>query len=582
MARMIPPVVYSDCPSGGEREIFGRLRSDPQTKDWIVLHSLDVARHSTQISGEIDFVVVIPSKGVLCVEVKGTSAVRRDGGGWYYGHDSKPDVRGPFKQAAQAMHSVRERLVERRPGLARVVFWSAVIFPYVKFSVASDEWHPWQVIDSRMFRSRPIGSLLENVLDRAREFLHERSTAWFHPESREPFLEQCEDLALALRPDFEFFESPVERSLKLSEEVKRYTQEQFVALDAMEANPRVLFEGPAGTGKTLLAIEAAVRACAEDRRVLVVCFNRLIGHWTGEQCAGLRPNAAAGTLHSRMLEVSQLSPGEVEDEPSFWQERLPEAAIDRLLENRDSSQVFDEIIIDEAQDILRDSYLDFIDLSLDGGLASGRWRMFGDFQKQAIYGAANVSLGQFLDARVASVPVYSLRVNCRNTPRIAALASLLGGLEPDYSKVLRPDNRNEPELLYYRNRDHQANLLVQRLEKLYDEGFSGPDIVILSAVSRTACAEALTEPPWKDRIQPLEAGTGGHVGYTSIQAFKGMEAPAVVVTDIDRIGDPQAAALFYIAVTRALERLIILVHEPAKQQVIDALLKMPGWQLAGE
>jgi hypothetical protein len=40
---------------------------------------------------------------------------------WYYGSSTNPDFRGPFKQAAEAMHSIRKKLSERRPDLAGVV-----------------------------------------------------------------------------------------------------------------------------------------------------------------------------------------------------------------------------------------------------------------------------------------------------------------------------------------------------------------------------------------------------------------------------------------------------------------------------
>lgn len=65
MSIMYPPQIYSGTKSLGEIEIFNRLQSDPDTKDWIVLHSLDMAEHRSQISGEIDFVVIIPDKGIL-------------------------------------------------------------------------------------------------------------------------------------------------------------------------------------------------------------------------------------------------------------------------------------------------------------------------------------------------------------------------------------------------------------------------------------------------------------------------------------------------------------------------------------
>jgi hypothetical protein len=168
MAKMIPPIHHADTSSKGEVEIFLRLRDDPLTVGWTILHSLDIAHHQRQVAGEIDFVIIIPNKGVLCVEVKACHHLERRDGQWYYGTDAVPDRRGPFKQASHAMHSIRTKLVARNPSLSGVLFWSAVVFPYIPFAIHSDEWHSWQVIDSTRFRTRPVSVLLEQVLDRAR------------------------------------------------------------------------------------------------------------------------------------------------------------------------------------------------------------------------------------------------------------------------------------------------------------------------------------------------------------------------------------------------------------------------------
>ena len=67
------------------------------------------------MEGEIDFACVVPGRGVLCLEVKGCHRLHRSGGVWYYGADAEGDPRGPFKQASEAMHSVRARLLHQRP-----------------------------------------------------------------------------------------------------------------------------------------------------------------------------------------------------------------------------------------------------------------------------------------------------------------------------------------------------------------------------------------------------------------------------------------------------------------------------------
>ena len=575
MARMIPPRIRPDCSSPGEREIFLRLKDDPVTRDWIVLHSLDVAEHVSRIAGEIDFVAVVPGKGVLCVEVKACSSLRRRGGLWYYGRNTRPDARGPFKQASAAMHSIRARIASQRPDLSKIPFWSTVIFPYLEFSAESTEWHRWQVIDNREFRSGSIGKLLSNVLDQARQFLQTRaSTRWFDPQLSEPDLQQCITIADALRPDFEFFESSGFRSGKLDEELVIYTAEQFGALDAMEANPRVTFVGPTGTGKTLLATEAARRGADAGRKVLLLCFNRLLGRWLERQMSVHSTRVVPRTLHQHMLAVSKTRVVNNPDR-TFWEERLPDLAIEVLLEELGETNQFDELVVDEAQDVLRGEYLDVLDLSLKGGLASGKWRFFGDFEKQSIYSAANLPLDEFIGTRCNGAPVYDLGINCRNTPRVAELTHLLGGLSPPYRKILRPDDGLEPEIKYYSNVTEQNSLLLDSIESLRDEGYSSQDIVILSPKADGACAASRVRVhPSSVRFLPFEESRDGFIGYCSVHAFKGLESPAVIVTDIDRLDASKSTSLFYVAVTRVLQRLTILVHEPAKSDMLRTLLKL--------
>ena len=44
-------------------------------------------------------------------------------------------------------------------------------------------------------------------------------------------------------------------------------------------NPRCLIEGAAGTGKTVLALEYSRRQVKKGNKVLLLCFNRLLGEW---------------------------------------------------------------------------------------------------------------------------------------------------------------------------------------------------------------------------------------------------------------------------------------------------------------
>ncbi len=115
MARMIPPTIGDDAPPG-EHAVFAALRDDPTTHDWVVFHSLEIARHVSQVQGEADFVVLAPGQGILVIEVKSHESIEADGEGrWRYG--SRDWVtRSPFEQASGAQHSIIEYLQSKGAG----------------------------------------------------------------------------------------------------------------------------------------------------------------------------------------------------------------------------------------------------------------------------------------------------------------------------------------------------------------------------------------------------------------------------------------------------------------------------------
>jgi hypothetical protein len=587
--RLIPPHIDPDTPSEGEKHLFALFAGSSDHDDWTVLHSQDLAHHRRQVEGEIDFLVVAPGLGVLVVEVKGCHRLRRESGVWYYGRDPHGDSRGPFKQASEAMHSLRDRLARQRAHLSGVVFQSAVCFPFIDFTDVSEEWHSWQVIDHAKLQQRPLVEWAAAALSQARERAESLRKAWFDPRAGEPTEAQCAEIVRVLRHDFEFYESPKARAARVDDEIRHYTEAQFEALDHMRRMPRVVFDGPAGTGKTLLAIEAARRARAAGRRALLLCFNRPLADWLHEQTAGLCDTT---TVSEHMVHAARIPAGspKLGGGTEFWDDELPRLAAEGLI---DEPCDYDELIIDEAQDVLRDQFLDVLDFSVRGGLKAGFWRIFGDFRHQAIYDDS-VDLEGFCGNEGNACVVFELDENCRNAPAVAALAAATLGLGPDgsgasgvgadaggrssaFARCLRPDDGDAPEVRFYRDAAQQVDLLCGALEELREDGFTGPQVAVLSTRNDTACAAAsVGEQSWRDRLTPLMRATplgpvtdlkSARTRYASIHRFKGLEARAVVLTDIERLDTPRERDLFYVGATRATQRLIVLANEALRSRL---------------
>ncbi|WP_455353539.1 NERD domain-containing protein [Streptomyces sp. SYSU K217416] len=564
MTRMIPPSFDPQSTSPGEREVFERLRDDPATEGWIALHSLSIAAHPKQVQGEADFVVIVPGSGIVCLEVKSHLHVSRLADGHWKLGKHQPEARGPFKQADEAKHAIAAQLRKANPQLPRLPLTSAVCFTHARFQVPNPtEWHSWQAIDTVAFRRNSISALLRGVLKGHREHLAGTPSvrSWFSPSYAEPSAATCTRVADTLRPAFEFAEPPKIRRYRRQEEAERFTRQQYQLLDMIAENPRCIVKGAAGTGKTFIALEAARRLAADGSRVLLCCYNNLLGQWLKEETSG-EDLITAGTLHSYMGKLApKASEQRRKGDGDFFTEVLPERALGTLLEGLPP---FDVLVVDEAQDLMLDSYLDILDASVHGGLGSGRWLHFGDFTNQAIYdsGYAGIAL---LDDRVGSNSAsFTLSTNCRNVPSISQYVEETSRLDPGYSGTLRAENNREAVREWWSTTAEQDQHLIKHLARLHTDGFAPDEIVVLSPRGKDSAAELCTDPRWSRQLAPFAKLRSGAIAYGTVHAFKGMDAAAVIVTDIEEISDARSEALFYIASSRARDDLTILARDTAR------------------
>lgn len=82
--------------------------------------------------------------------------------------------------------------------------------------------------------------------------------------SRLPSSEDVRYLAALLRGDFDCAVVMSALLRNTDEALIALTKEQYRCLDQLDDNPRCLIYGPAGTGKTLLAVEEVKKSAAEE------------------------------------------------------------------------------------------------------------------------------------------------------------------------------------------------------------------------------------------------------------------------------------------------------------------------------
>lgn len=556
---MMPTFCPDDAPPG-EKAVYAALQSDRATDGWVVLHSLGIADHVRQVEGEADFVVIVPDVGILVIEVKSHQTIdRRNDGTWRLGNDV-PTARGPFQQASGAMHSLREYLKKsKRVDLRSVPMLAAVWFTGVRARTmlpSNPEWHDWQVLDSEDLMSAPDAIL--RTLAAGTKHLDDK-IKYFTYGGVGLSVEAAGRIASLLRPKFELAGVAGDYRRARESQLVTFVEEQYRALDAVAENRAVLFSGPAGSGKTFLAIESARREVAMGKRGRLLCFNRFLGKRLNSDLAGLG-GLAVSTFHQELLRLAGLDHAPENPSPGFWGEELPERAMEALIES-DDALASDFLIIDEIQDIAIEPYLDVLELMVVGGLKEGRLLFFGDFERQAIFG--NEQGRDRLRSRAPHLMSHKLIQNCRNLPRIGYQVNVLSRLQPGYQDFRRPDDGIDPVLHPYQAGQDQSALLVAAIRSLKDEAYGLNEIVVLSPKRDGSTAETTTDRWLRQVLKPANGlpPRPGQLQYATIQAFKGLEAPAVVVTDLDQsTTSDNFDSLLYVGLTRATDRLIALIE----------------------
>ncbi|WP_299775553.1 NERD domain-containing protein/DEAD/DEAH box helicase [uncultured Tateyamaria sp.] len=558
---MIPPICSPNA-TFTEQQVFNEIRDMKTKEDVYCFQSVGLEKHSTKEHAECDFVLMTP-RGVFCLEVKG-GAIQRKNGIWTIGSGERSytTTEGPFKQAEGCRWAVLKFLQNKRVlNQKDALFGWGVILPSVVFDYQDAEWSQDVVYDLRDGKS-PFSDYLKRLevyFERKRKEKGGRTA----PPLTSEKLRICAD---AMRPDFETGLTVLGLVIESQREMPVLSREQFRVLDLVLSpqNPRLICSGGPGTGKTVLALEAARRISEERQNVLYLCFNtELAAHLSAERGDA---KFKIATLHKFMHEIIRragLSPavpyGTSKEE--HFSKSYPvhfEEACEVLLETGELPQ-FDALILDEAQDILNERNLTCLSLILSGGM-KGRWAIFLDQGDQAnVYSRfENSAFDALVDAGAVSV---ELKENFRNPPKTAAEAYY-------YSKADAPECRrqlNSPvKFIGVTNDKEAAAKLRALLVELIRDGVRPGDIAILSwRRAGQRLADRFPPEVGKLLVVPREAQPDRQqILSTGIAAFKGLEAEIVIVTDIpDSLDDEWRASLMIVALTRTRTKCYAIVSK---------------------
>lgn len=496
--------------------------------------------------GEADLVVLLPRVGLCVLEVKGSREFRVDAAGRWLrkeqdGGREVPLAKSPAAQAAGNMHQL-VRMVEQRQGGTQLEALYAYIVVYPQGRLATPL--PAPIDPTTIVTAQELNQLGHRVrqalLARGRA---ERSRGFGVQEAREVAeilaSQPCQivkaDTSVDARDDSGLIET--------------LTRQQFAALQGLFRHPRVAVTGPAGSGKTELALMRLQALVESGRRAQYLCFNKNLARVIRARLPECEANVDSvdkfymGIVRAAGLNVEV--PHEEARLPSYFQARLPELVFQAVALGK--VQPYDALIIDEGQDFSEEQLYAANELLAP----DGEYAVFAD-GRQDVFSRGTKGYG-------AEV-MFSLHHNCRNTERINRRTNRL--TEMNIESMPGVPVGVEP-LVHACN---DAGAMASQAWKLASEWSDGPGtVVILSpyrlerscmARSRKGHGLVLTE----DVDRRTDDAT---VLFSTIKAFKGIEAASVVVVDLARPGQEQALGNddVYVACTRARARLALMTAD---------------------
>lgn len=560
--RMIPSYCDEYSPPG-EKIIFSML--EKANKDWIVIHSLDVAPYNKNRRTEIDFLIIIPNQGILCVEVKSHKGVYLDVDGWHPGTLSKRD---PFAQAKDARFAFRRALLDNLGSKYRhVPVMHLCIFACSNVDLGSTlSIKSWEYLDKRSL----------SRTDRAEGFCKDISQSFSTSIDQDPDVSPLKSELKASELDslLQFCRPIRKRIPDADEEIKErkarldsiLRAQQSPVLTLVDLNKRVLVSGGAGTGKSLIGMEVARRKAETGLRVAYICYNNLIGNWVANELSkDGRPNLIAGSAYKILLELSEV---ELPDSPGhdWWESTAPIAILEKLTSPDVNGSIgFDYIVIDEFQDILaRPELWACLQLLFDQSVDASNSLLLGDFDNQVL--TLNTDLVRSELTKLSEFYCkWHLHENCRNYEAIGSTSLRLSGLKSSpWSGYMRAGGGFESlNIVRYENEAKHIEIIKSSVDKLIYEGFKHEDIVVLGFHSGANVLERL-----KKKGVTITAASSFNkktVTYSTASRFKGMESPVIILCDI--YFSPENIELqrrmFYTAMTRATEKLIICCRDSA-------------------
>jgi hypothetical protein len=538
------------CKSDAERRFYDQLKR--QLPEGCYAWRIDVITDRGE-QREADFVIGEKGRGVLVVEVKGGRIEEKDGI-WY--QNGRRMDEAPLDQARRAAGLIERRFREARKQCPPYECLTA--FPDSELrSPPSNDYLRKRTLDANGVRY--LREQLATSFDTLPHF--ERGTeddSWIGFIHERLWGPLCKGMLSGLVQADE-------------PERERFDDEQLRIIGELERNRRVIVKGPAGSGKTIIAVEAARRVADQGRSVFYLCFTEALAAWLRSALEpGVQVHPIKRLAEKFLQQAGKLLQKEIpaklgtEEARRFYEsvsERALSEAGDEILRARAAA-----VVIDEAQDFQPDDWLLAKFLAGDEG---NIWA-FADPQQKFVANNKMPETGFYY---------RQLYKQYRSHPTILALAEALAGHEANLPLVREGWDAGRIGLITCPDRDQLNDTIAGEVHRLTDEGFQRRQIAVLSLARSTNPARVVAREKLGTYALAKADALAADARLTADTAlrFKGLERDAIIITDFSLHGtetESEWRLRQYIAVTRAqsVVRIVDTRESLSKESVLATLL----------
>ena len=531
-----------------------------------------------------DFIIIHKSMGIAFLECKGgVLRYLSNEAKWY--QNEKRLKKGPLQQASNGKFALRALLNSPRykekiqfdniPTIHGAIFPNTPRFENVQYGT--------DIKPEMIIWAKDCNDLEKSILKMLQL-------------NRSKFLIENQHILLIKKILYgDTLESPFRDILKYGEHAQdlEFDDAQQSFLLSVFNNQKMIIEGLAGTGKTIIAAKIACDSEYDNKKVLVLTKTKGLCQFLKV----LSKNKERSSKNFRVYSIDQFVKqtatrlnfpmaglkrfANAEEKMEHFDVYSPQMCHNIFETNPDEK--FDLVLIDEAQDFNKNWF------NALNSITSKNGKIF--FFYDPLQTTIENSMTEILrKPENLGFPVFNFNGNYRNSSKISNfLSKLIIKYFPEinlkYSTHSKTHIGRDIEMIEAKNFEDIIDQTVTKVKSLINsEGFKGSDIVVLGVDSMRpsdyGTKKSMTAELRKlglevinawDYSKPyLEIGKENNISFSDVRSFKGLEKSAVILVNFSEVNKKNIQKI-YTGLSRARGDLSVITYKAALDQLKEII-----------